>query len=136
MKKLLLVLLIATSLSGCSPEFWAAIESPSPVYSNCSYYDPVYNIMRYYRCNPYYPTGYYYSYPPTYVYRYTPTIIVVDRKDKYKETTQKKHHDKDDKRRTSGVERGTIPPQPNPKPTTNERSPSPRGTTRGDVKSN
>lgn len=136
MKNLLIVILLSIPLVGCSPEFWAAIESSSPSYTSCSYYDPVYNTLRYHRCNSYIPNGYYYNYPTTYVYRYTPTIIIIDKKDKYKETnTQKKHtQKKDDKKRTSGIDRSNTPSQS--KSTIIERSPSPRSNNRGEVRSN
>lgn len=138
MKKLILIVLTGLSLTGCSPEFWTALEATSPTTTQCSSYDPVRNTVHYYRCAPYYPYGYYYySYPTTYVYRYNPPIIIINNKNKADKSTSKpKNVYKDTgSRRTTGVDRSTTTPSPRPTHTEHSNNSS-RKPTRGDIKSN
>lgn len=121
-------------LSGCSAQFWTALETPQPqpVSRLCSYYDPYYGIVRYTYCTP--VSGYYtyptYPYPTNY---YNPrTVIVV--KDKDKPKSNKYTPPKQEQRRSTGVDRSKTQSKPN-----NNRSNTPprniqRDMSKGEVK--
>ena len=134
MKNLLILLFSSIVLTGCSYEFWEALDSV-PAYSRtCTYFNPIDNTVRYRTCSSYstYREYYYYTptYPSSYAYRYTPSIIIINNtKENNKSTYKGKQTNKNtDVRRSTGVNRENLKTQ-------NRSTPSARNSGRGTLRS-